>query len=72
MKNLFYCLSVCFLLASCTTDTTCTCSIDVQVPGFEIADVVSECMGCNSEEADALVAACEASDLVEGLTCVID
>jgi len=44
----------------------------VQVPGFEIADVVTECMGCNSEEADALVASCEAADLVEGFTCVID
>jgi len=52
-------------------DATCTCTYDV-VPGVEIADVVTECMGCNSEEFDALVASCEALDLIEGVTCVID
>ena len=71
MKNLFYVLAAGFLLASCTTDTTCTCTFD-EVGGIIIDPIIVECIGCDSDEAEVVAAYCEDSDLVDGVTCVLD
>jgi len=71
MKNLFYVLAAGFLLASCTTDTTCTCTFD----GMDLLpDVVTvtECIGCNSQEADDFAAICDELGAIESWDCVID
>ena len=54
-----------------TTDFTCTCTID-PIDGFEEPAVVTVCIGCNSEEADAFEAVCMMYDVMEGVTCVLD
>jgi hypothetical protein len=78
MKNLFYVLAAGFLLASCTKDTTCTCTYDA-VEGLETpATYMTECLGCNSDEREAFEAVCALSDTamnIPGLSagsCVID
>lgn len=81
MKNLFYVLAAGFLLASCTTDSTCTCTYDaITIDGVEITAAysdVTECIGCNSEETEAFEQLCTDLDdiiTVSGLSgsCVID
>ena len=78
MKNLFYVLAAGFLLASCTKDTTCTCTYDA-VEGMPTpVATVSECIGCDSDEREAFEAVCTSLDAlmnIPGVTagsCVID
>lgn len=61
MKNLFLTAFGVVLLASCTTDSTCTCSFD-EIAGVQLDDIVTECLGCDKDETQALEEYCVEAD----------
>jgi hypothetical protein len=71
MKNLLYALSACFILASCTKDVTCTCTVD----GMDIMPdivTVSECLDCDSDQVAELEAVCNENDNISGVVCIFE
>jgi len=73
MKNLFLTAFGVVLLASCTTDSTCTCSFD-DIAGVQLDDIVTECLGCDKDETEAFEEACVALDALYSGTgqCVLN
>ena len=61
MKNLLLTAFGVVLLASCTTDSTCTCSFD-DIAGVQLDDIVTECLGCDKDETEAFEQACVDAD----------
>lgn len=74
MKKVFFAFLAVGALSSCTQDLTCTCSYPETAYYYAYEDV-TQCLGCNNEEADAFEAGCAVLDgvaAIAGGNCVID
>ena len=74
MKKVFFAFLAAGALSSCTEDLTCTCNSPETAYLYAQTDV-SQCLGCDSDEADAFRTACDVSDVLYeaiGGDCVID
>ena len=66
MKKVFFSFLAVAALASCTQDSTCTCTISEYDLGYGYTSPavteVTECLGCTSEETEAFETSCSTAD----------